>query len=250
MSAAEWELYRSRVKEGHAAIRVDMSARDVHGEDRPYCLMVAVELRERGADGTGTPTEETHLAKLEARLAAVLTERCEAVGVGWITKLGRRELLFYASHPGDLQESVEAVRGEFPAYKLGAGLENDPSWSRYLQALYPRARDLLKIQNRRQVAALAQKGDKPDKKRKVGHWLHFPTVEDRKAFLTEVQPEGFKSTAQRVKDDEGEERPFALQVSRDDTLEQEALDELTLDLWDRAQVYDGEYRGWESQPAK
>jgi hypothetical protein len=170
--------------------------------------------------------------------------------VGWITSQGRRELLFYATHPGDLQEGVHSLRSEFPHYELTAGLEHDSSWSRYRQVLYPRARDMIRIQNRRKAAALAAKGDKPEKKRRVSHWLYFPTVEDRKAFLSEVQPEGFKSTAQRVKDDETEERPIALQVSRDDPLEAEGLDELTLDLWDRAQAYDGEYGGWEAQPAK
>lgn len=248
--AAEWEVYESRVQEAQATIRVDMSAHDDHGDGRGYCLRVTVQLREPGADGTGVEAEAEPLSKLEARLAAILSERSEAVGVGWITTRGRRELLFYATHPGDLQEGVDAVRAEFPGYALSAGLENDPSWSRYRQALYPRARDLIRIQNRRRVEELGAKGDKPEKKRRVSHWLYFPTAEDRKAFLGEVQPEGFKSTAQRVKGDETDERPIALQITREDALELEGLDELTLDLWDRAQAYDGEYGGWEAQPAK
>lgn len=247
---AEWEVFDSRVKEAQATIRVDMSAHDEHGDSRGYCLRVTVQLRDPGRDGTGVDAERTALEQLEARLGSLLSERSEAVGVGWITTRGQRELVFYATHPGDLQECLDALRGEFPGYTLGGGLENDPSWSRYRQVLYPRARDLIRIQNRRRVAELTAKGDKPDKKRRVSHWLYFPTAEDRKAFLGEVQPEGFKSTAQRVKGDEADERPIALQISRDDTLDLDALDELSLDLWDRAQAYDGEYGGWEAQPAK
>lgn len=248
--SAEWEVYTSRVQEAQAAIRVDLKAHDVHGENM-WCLRITVDLQDPGKDGTGGGDKEQEaLQKIEARLGQLLRERSEAVCVGWITTQGRRELMFYASHPGELQEDVEGLRREFPGRKLTAGLENDPSWSRFRQILYPRPKDLKRIENRNKVQKLADKGDPLKKPRRVSHWLQFPTADDRKAFLQEVQPEGFKSTAQRVKDDEGEERPFQLQISRDDPVELDSIHELTLDLEERAAAYDGEYGGWETTPVK
>lgn len=247
--SAEWEVYTSRLHEAQATIRVDLKAHDTHGENT-WCLRITIDLQEPGKDGTGVEKEQAALQQIESRLGQLLSERNEAVCVGWLTTQGRRELMFYASHPGELQEDVAGLRREFPGYKLSAGLENDPSWSRFRQILFPRPKDLKRIENRKRVQRLADAGDPLTKPRRVSHWVQFPTADDRKAFLQEVQPEGFKSTAQRVKDDEGEERPFQLQISRDDPVDLDSIHELTLDLEERAAAYDGEYDGWETTPIK
>ena len=132
----------------------------------------------------------------------------------------------------------------FPQYKYETGSTFQPEWDQYL-TLYPSETNLERMQNRRMLEALAEQGDAHAVPRKVDHWLHFADEQSRDACRETLTAIEFQVEDEGMSEEEGEEMPFALVVSRVDSVETHSINGITLELARLAGEYCARYDGWE-----
>jgi len=161
-----------------------------------------------------------------------------------VTGNGRREFYFYAAEPGELAAAVATVMGNFSAYRHESGSTFQPDWDQYFM-LYPSDNNLERMLNRRRLEALAAEGDVHEQARKVDHWLTFPDADSRAAcrdLLAEIE---FAIEEESQSEEEGESLPFALVVSRADSVDSHTINGITIELARLAREHGGRYDGWE-----
>lgn len=241
----EWDFYFARVNDAVSSIFVDLGVRaDVPIEKRPWLLWVHVPLLAAKADGLATNEESRKLHELGEGLSSLVSAACGAQLVGRITGSGRREFYFYAAEPGELTASVANVMKGFPEYRYDTGSTFQPDWDQYL-TLYPSETNLERMQNRRMLEALAAQGDAHELPRKVEHWLHFGDEASRAACRETLVAIDFAIEDEGMSEEEGEEMPFALVVSRVDSVDSHTINGITLELQRLAGEYCARYDGWE-----
>jgi regulator of RNase E activity RraB len=126
--------------------------------------------------------------------------------------------------------------GTIPAFQ--------PEWDHYLGTLYPSDTNLQRMQNRRLLEGLAAEGDVHELPRKVDHWLYFADEEGRMACRDTLTAIGFELEEETVAEDEGSQLPFALVVSRVDSVDKQSINGVTLELVRLAGECRGDYDGW------
>ena len=91
---------------------------------------------------------------------------------------------------------------------------------------------------------MEEKGDDLSKERPIDHWLFFPTEQARTAFCEEIRQQGFSIGDSPAPDLEGSDSDAEYQVmaTRPDTPAE--INDVTLDLAERAQRLGGRYDGW------
>jgi hypothetical protein len=241
----EWDFYFARVNDAVSSIFVDLGIRaDVPLEKRPWLLWVWVQLQAAKPDGLATNDEARQLHAIGEALDSLVSATCGAQLVGRITGNGRREFYFYAAEPGELTASVATSMKEFPDYKYETGSTFQPEWDQYLM-LYPSDTNLERMQNRRLLEALAEQGDAHELPRKVEHWLYFCDEATRAACRDTLIAIDFAVEDEGMADQEGEEMPFALVVSRTDSVDSHTINGITLELARLAGEYCARYDGWE-----
>ncbi|HEU5134386.1 MAG TPA: DUF695 domain-containing protein [Steroidobacteraceae bacterium] len=241
----EWDFYFARANDAVSSIFVDLGIRDdVPIESRPWLLWVWVVLQSPKPDGLATNEEGRVLGEVGAALDSLVSATCGAQLVGRITGSGRREFYFYAAEPGELTTSVATAMKAFPAYKYETGSTFQPEWEQYL-TLYPSETNLERMRNRRMLEALAEQGDSHEVPRKVEHWLHFADEPSRAACRDTLEAIAFAVEDEGMSEDEGEQMPFALVVSRVESVDTHSINGVTLELARLAGEYCGRYDGWD-----
>jgi hypothetical protein len=244
----EWDFYFARVNDAISSIFVDLGIRaDVPIEKRPWLLWVWVVLQAPKSDGLATNEEARSLHEIGEALDSMVSATCGAQLVGRITGNGRREFYFYAAEPGELPVAVENVMKAFASYKYETGSTFQPEWDQY-QMLYPSETNLERMQNRRLLEALAEQGDVHELPRKIEHWLYFGDEASRTACRETLVAIDFAVEDQGVSEEEGGDLPYALVVSRIDSVESHTINGITLELQRLAGEYCARYDGWECPP--
>jgi regulator of RNase E activity RraB len=241
----EWDFYFARVNDAVSSIFVDLGIReDVPIETRPWLLWVWVVLQAPKPDGLATNEEGRVLHEIGEALDSLVSATCGAQLVGRITGTRRREFYFYAAEPGELTHSVAAAMKAFPHYKYETGSTFQPEWEQYL-TLYPSDTNLERMQNRRMLESLAEQGDVHELPRKIEHWLHFGDEPSRAACRETLQAIDFTVEDEGISETEDEDMPFALVVSRVDSVDTHTINGITLELARLAGEYCARYDGWE-----
>jgi hypothetical protein len=241
----EWDFYFARVNEAVSSIFVDLGIRaDVPIEKRPWLLWAWVLLQAPKPDGLATNEEGRTLHEIGEALDSRVSATCGAQLVGRITGNGRREFYFYGTDPGELTASVASVMKEFPVYEYESGSTFQPEWDQYL-TLYPSATNLERMQNRRMLEALALQGDAHQVPRKVEHWLYFADEATRNACRDTLVAIEFAVEDEGMSEEEGDDMPYALVVSRIDSVDSHTINGITLELARLAGEYCARYDGWE-----
>jgi len=132
----------------------------------------------------------------------------------------------------------------FGGYQYEADSREEPDWSSYFSYLYPSDADRQTIENRRVCEALERNGDKLSEAREIDHWAYFPDAESLKAYVAEASQLGFEVRAISVPDES--HQTYCAQLWRSDIPAFNAIDDVTLPLFDLAAKHGGEYDGWES----
>jgi len=242
----EWDFYFARVNDAVSSVFVDLGIRDdVPVETRPWLLWVWVQLLAPKPDGLATNEESRRLHEIGESLDSLVSATCGAQLVGRLTGNGRREFYFYAAEPGELPTSVASALKAFPEYKYETGSTFQPEWDQYL-TLYPSETNLERMHNRRLLEALAKQGDAHEVPRKVDHWLHFGDEASRAACRETLLAIDFAVEDEGMSEEEGEDLPFALVVSRVDSVDTHTINGITLELARLAGEYCARYDGWES----
>jgi Family of unknown function (DUF695)/Regulator of ribonuclease activity B len=241
-----WNFYFCKVNDVLASIFVDLGLHELApDESRPYLLWVWVHLKTPRSDGLSDSVEFDSLVAIEEKITEGLSQKFDAILCGRITTDGRREFYYYAARSEAFEPTVENVMGRFRGYEFDCGCQAEPDWKQYLTLLYPSEENRQCIENRSVLEVLERKGDTLNTPRDVLHWIYFPTVLDRDAFWTAVQPLEYR--IQSRPDKPGGELPFGLCIVRFQSVKQSDIDEAVLELFRHAKEFRGDYDGWETE---
>jgi regulator of RNase E activity RraB len=241
----EWDFYFARVNDAVASIFVDLGVKpEAPIEARPWLLFVWLRLDKPRPDGLSSSEEAQKLNEIGAALDATISATCGAQLVGRITGAGRREFYFYAAEPGALEEAAAQCMKSFEGYQYEVGSAFQPGWEQYLELLYPSESNLERMRNRRLLEALANEGDIHELPRKVDHWLRFADEQGRVACRDTLAEIGFAIEEEALSDEDGDELPYSLVVSRVDSVDTHSINGITLELARLAGEHRGNYDGW------
>jgi len=244
--AKEWTFYLCNVNDKLASIALDLGLRpEAPMQGKPWLLWVWVYLRSPKPNGLSDRSELEALSTIEDELAKKVGVASEAVQAGRITTQGRREFYLYGKSSDGFEEAVKTVMRRFENYRFALGSENDPEWNQYLNLLYPSEEDMQRIANRELLEKMKELGDSLQPVRDVHHWIYFHTAVERERYASEVQELGYQ-IEDRSEGNEGE-RPFGLNITRDQSAVPDQIDEAVLELFRLAKEMDAEYDGWEAQ---
>lgn len=235
----DWDFYMLRVDDQPASIFVDLALRKVAPlTDRPLMAHVSVAMRAPRPDGLSSQEEYDALGALETSLETLLTSEIGAIYAGRCTTAGNRDFYFYIAGPDAFAAAVARALAGHPHYQYATGHRDDPTWSAYFNFLYPGARDLQRIHNRRVVSVLEHHGDDISVSRWIDHRAYLPdqgAVDALRAYLVEHH---FTIAAEPEADTES----IGLDFKRVDR--PAAIDTIVLPLFDLITKIGGNYDGW------
>lgn len=242
-----WDSYFARVNGELASLFVHLGIHESAPDPgRPWLLWAWVYLRQPRDDGLSSDEEAPLLFEIEDTLAEAVRDATGAELVGRITTAGRREFCFYGPQTGGFERAVADALGRFPEYQSNIGTKMDSAWSQYFDVLLPGPKALQQIKNRQVLALLQQQGDSLATPRPVSHWVYFDSPESRGDFKSAVTARGFTVIAQHEDGDPEATRPHGITLERVDRVDADSIDEVTSELVGLAELYGGEYDGWET----
>jgi hypothetical protein len=246
--ADDWDFYFARIDDAVSSIYLNLGLRaDAPIEKQPWLLWVFVEMQSPREDGMSSKEEAPVLHAIEEALARAINPLCGAQFVGRITGQGRREFYFYGSDPGELDTAVAQAMKGFETYGFECSSAFQPDWDQYLNLLYPSDSNLQRMFNRRVLDSLAENGDVHETPRRVDHWLYFPSEPARQACRETLLAIEFSLIDEHVHEEPDEEMPYALVVSRVDSVDMHTINGITLELARLAGEHGGRYDGWETR---
>ena len=106
-------------------------------------------------------------------------------------------------------------------------------------------RDLQIAASRALCEVLEEQGDARTQVREIDHWAYFPTSEGRSDFVERCVHAGF--SLRGTSEPTGPWEMFGAQVWHRDVPSDEAMEQVTLLLYDLAYASGGDYDGWETR---
>jgi hypothetical protein len=180
----------------------------------------------------------------------MISPACGGQLVGRITGANERQFYFYATEPGELDAAAANAMKSFDNYKYQTGSMFQPDWDQYLSLLYPSDSNLQRMQNRRVLETLSERGDVHEVPRKVDHWLQFDSNEARTACRDTLTAIEFALEDEFESEDAAHPFPLSLVVSRVDSVDSRTINGITLELARLAGQHGGRYDGWECAVAQ
>jgi len=107
------------------------------------------------------------------------------------------------------------------------------------------------VQKNKSVLKLLKKhGDDLTNVREVSHWIYFKTFDDLADYKSIVAKKGFKIGDIHHDDNHTDVYPFSLIIYKDDNVELDNINEVTIELSRLAEEFNGFYDGWETPIVK
>jgi len=244
--SGDWDTYVMEVENKPVSVMVDLAfGTSPEAKERPNVIIIRLKLLAVLKSGMPADKEVKVLNEIEDSLVEQLNSSLQALYVGRYTASGVRDFYFYSNDTSDYKRHIAGALQKYPAFRWMAKAQPDGQKSNYYDVLYPTSEEMERIQNRRVVDELRNKGDIITAPRRVDHFIFFKTESDRKAFASVVQNNGF--TVENAGQEQGvKDRPYSLQVSRVDKIDYDNIDNVTLYLWKLALQHFGKYDGWET----
>ncbi len=241
-----WKSYFCNVNSKLASIALNLGLdEEAPIESKPWLLWVWVYLQRPRPDGLSDQSEFETISAIEDSLLQGLASTCQAVEAGRITTDGHREFYFYGASASGFEKGVRGVMGKFSAYKFNLGKQHEPDWNQYRNVLYPSDESMERIKNMDVLEVLREHGDTLESVRDVHHWIYFKSDDDRKQFGQEALQLGYK--VENQSEDLNDEFPYGIQITRDQSVTTEKINEAVLQLFRFAKNLGGKYDGWEAQ---
>jgi hypothetical protein len=238
-----WETYPDLVEDRPAMILFNLGLVDAAPiAEAPVLFLVRVKMEDPGEQGVGTRAEMERFAWFEDNLAEV----AKAAGLYFVGRTrgdGHWEMCFYGSADVDMGKLLGRMPRTDVDFDIALGGGEDPQWGFLLEFLAPSPERWQWILDRRVVAQLQEAGDALDVPRIVDHAARFPDQVRAEAFAAAAESAGY-TVSQRGKDPKGGERPFLVEVQREDPVELGHIHDVVMDLANAAREQDGEYVGW------
>jgi uncharacterized protein (TIGR01619 family) len=241
----DWDIYTCNIEDHPAIIGLDLDLRRFAPlNNKPYAVHISVYLNDPRPDGFPKGTEFEILGQIEDTLVQQLEESLQAHFTGRTISDGVRDFYFYTANPSRCDNSITEAMNGFPGYKYDYGVKEDKNWELYFDFLLPDIQELQRMQNRKVLRTLRERGDLSEKERHIDHWVFFATEADRDLFWKQIQPCGFLVEGWPAEPDS--ELPFGLQVSRNDKTDEESIELAVMLLWELAHQMNARYDGWET----
>lgn len=233
-----WEYYLCRLDGEPASIAFDDWYGHVVDEEDlpPYLLWVTVKMQEPGPHGMGTEGERMRFEGIQLRIDEIAID-AGLYPVGRVRSGGVWQLSFYG-HEEDLGAFAAAIGSSG-----STGSRPDPTWRWYREVLVPDPERRQWIADRRAVGDLVHRGDDPEKPRRIGHWVYFPTERARDAFVERMSGTGFEVTPAPG---DGTVLQYGLRLERTEPVELEHIHQVVMDLANAAGGAGGRHAGWDA----
>jgi uncharacterized protein (TIGR01619 family) len=202
-------------------------------------------LKSPNENGFHIGSEADELNEIEEAFSDSVESK-QYIYVGRITTDGIRDIIFYSTQE---EEEVLVLHAKYYYHTLGYEvevykIEEQTNWEFYFEFLYPNAYQFQHMGNHSLLEALEDSGDKLEVPRKVEHIILFQNEKMMKRFIKVVKKEGF--TIEEDSFEKDEEGNYVTCISREDSVDYEAIDNLTDLLLEIAEKFEGEYDGWET----
>lgn len=244
--AENWDSYFCNVNDVLASIFLNLELRKIApNRKKPNLLWVWVYMKSPRADGLSSRQEFDTLCAIEDRLTNMMADRFDAEFCGRITTDGRREFYYYAPRSEQLEHAFREALAQFTGYEFDCGSKHDPNWTQYFDVLYPSEESRQRMENRKVLDVLEQKGDTLERPRDVWHWIYFRTDADREQFLFAVTRLEYR--LQSKPDRKDKEYPKGICVVRFQSVKSQEIDDAVIELFRLVKAHSGDYDGWETQ---
>lgn len=241
-----WDVYMAQYEKGPASIVLNMSLKQsAPREGFPYILIAAVTFKDCNKDGLPTEGQFAELYAISDSIKVMIDRKLKNILAGTFTYQCERSDYYYITDTSNIREALMKVNTKiFNKLAIRIRIKEDKNWDAYLKFLYPNEEILEYMSDSKVVQALAAKGDKLEKARKVDHWIYFYNEQDRDCFLNYVKNNKFTIEAKTKTDNNV--KPYALKISRDDKVSLSDISQITRDLRQHAKKCNGDYDGWET----
>jgi Family of unknown function (DUF695)/Regulator of ribonuclease activity B len=245
-----WDTYLRENDSSVYSVMVDLGwVEKAPVKQQTLALYIALEMLKPYGNGLPSYAEKASLDSIEDALVAVMGKKYKATYTGRISGNGLREFYFYARDSAGFNNEVAAVMQAFPAYSYQPLVVLDNRWRFYFSVLYPTAREMEWIQNRRLTEVLLKNKDNPSLVHDIDHWVYFSTPKDRIDFLEAIKEKQFTIVRQDfISEKKG--TPYRVHLARKDKTEFAAINTIALYLYDKAIEHKGLYDGWETKVMK
>ena len=245
--AESWEIYFLQVNSVPSTIAVDLGLREAAPIAKlPQLLWVTIALNEPNQpNGMQSAAEQPTLIKIDEAIISAMKECPTARHVGRLTGGGRRILYFYAAECARLDEIAAKAMAQFPSYRFKAGQTHEPTWSTYIEHLYPERHSMRQISNRHLFDVIEKSIANDGSAREIDHFAFFKTAEGRRKFVEEVTAEKFEIAEEMPKKKGAPDGfPYGVHFQRTDVLRRDVIEGVTWKLEDLAAKHEGMYDGW------
>jgi uncharacterized protein (TIGR01619 family) len=245
-STADWDAYLMEVNKKPVSIIVDLGlASSAPQKTRPFVVIIRTKLLDPDANGMPGKIESKRLEQMENLLEEQMNSKTGAVYAGRYTQRGLREFYFYTLDTADYFFAIKTALAGFTDYQWLCQAKEDKSWTNYFTVLYPPPLEFEKIQNRRLVDLLRDKGDGLKEVRRIDHFAYFKTKSKREDFLRSSGMESF-IIAEIPDTSENTAWPYKVHFYKDDVPDYTFIERVLIPLWERAKQFQGHYDGWET----
>ncbi len=241
----DWETYVLQVKDKPISIMVDLGFKKAPiTKENKNVLIVSLRLKSVQSNGLPQRSELSRLDSLENDLVEQLYSSLNAVYTGRYTSNGKRDFYFYTNDTSRYAALIDNIVTPY-TYTVSTLCKSDPELSNYKEVLYPTPLEMQRIYNRRMIEQLVHAGDLLTAPRPVDHLIFFKTEKDRRRFA-DIAAENRFSVIHAGEEKGVRDRPFSLELSRIDRVDEASIEKASLYLWELSLTFGAQYEGWET----
>ena len=243
----DWDNYVISVNNRPVSVVVNLGLKEKAPlKERPFAVILRTKYTDTDPNGFPAPEISGVMDSIEFALEAKLKSTLGAVYAGRFTQRGLREFYFYALDTTQYLATCASVMDKFKAFPWLCKAVLDKTWSNYFEVLYPSPNELEKMENRRIIETLKQKGDPLKTPREIDHLFYFKTIAGRQTFLKNLDVDDIKIVEMPPERSELGDYGFRLKISRSDIPDQFTMDKLCIYLRESAVKNSGIYGGWQT----
>ena len=123
----------------------------------------------------------------------------------------------------------------------------DPDWSIYFDELYPGRVEFQLMANHGRPISAGVHTELLGTPRPICHWVYFADCQHREQFLERIRTRDFRIHLLERREPDNWDKPYCVELARDDRADHPYLDELVHWLSRQAEEFDGEYDGFEAE---
>ena len=239
----EWGSFSTLIDDRMASIRLNLALNSIAPySSYTYALRLRIAILKVDPE-TGFPDydEFSNLNLIEDRLSEAM-KRIAAIYVGVVITDGHIEFYYYLKDRERHMPIIAQVMEQFSKYQYSSATLVDPDWKQSFDFLYPNEYEYQSILNQRIWYRLDKEGDDHSQLREITHQFSFETYDDRVSFMGDASALDYDISSR--KKEEGDPRPYKLEISRFDTTELPSINQHVWELIEISKKYNGKYSGW------